>query len=225
MNNTDNDLMDYTKETIINTQKHLESIREMVDISEGLIAISSKLNDGGILLEESDKIIFFNSLVTISKLDVAIILKNLLTAEFEWEKLYFIKQAHLTMHETLKTYDTHNKNLHEFVIKYPQCDTNYKSLQTDVKSFRKTAVLNGSNEIRNCTAHIGQDFKQYYDTLLKVDASKSLEMIAEFINLMDNMFIFSLQCLEINLPADVDLSEAQRRLIDLKTALLEKLEN
>lgn len=219
------DLLAYTKKTIIETQKHLESIREMVDVGEGLDEISSRLN-GETLMEESHKIIYFNSLVTISKLNVAIILKNLVTAEFEWEKLYFIKQAHLIIHETLKTYDTtHNRILYELTSRYPELNTNFEDLRSDLKSFRKKTIQNDNNEIRNCTAHIDQDFKKYYDTLLKVDAPASLEITAEFIKLMDKMFIFSLQCLEINSPENADLDEIQKKLIDLKSKLLEKTES
>ena len=215
-----NDLLNYTKTTITQAQLHLQYLREMTDICEGVDGISAKLNNDS-LLEETAQVLQFNSLTTIAKIDLSIILKNLLSAEFQWEKLYFLRQAHLTIHETLATYNNHNKNLRIMAIRQPGLNEDYIVLQDELKQFRKKAVAANTNEIRNCTAHIDQDFKKYYDTLLKVDASKTLELTADFIRILDKLFLFSHKCLEADALSTPDLEQLEKKMTEFREKLLE----
>lgn len=219
-----NNLLDYTITTITQAQLHLKYLREMTDICEDFDAISTGLHDGP-LLKETVQILYFNSLITIAKLDLSIILKNLISAEFEWEKLYFIRQAHLIIHETLTTYNSHNKNLRDIMLRQPKLVEDYNDLQNELKTLRKKANAANTNEIRNCTAHINEDFKKYYDTLLKVDALKSLELTADFIRLFDKFFIFSVKCLEIDALSIPDLQQLENKMADFRAKLLELSEN
>jgi hypothetical protein len=222
MENTE--LSSYTEATIIQAQIHLEFIRGMIDLREDVDILSFKVT-GQMMLEEFNKILYFNSLVTISRLDVAIILKNMLCAKFDWERMYFIKQAHLTIHETLETYKNHAKSLKELVKSYPQLDAIYKKMNIDLRSFRSEyAVETEMREIRNWTAgHIDEDFKKYYDTLLKIDANKTLEMMSEFINMTDSMFAFSVQAIEIDTPGEITPDKIESMISDMKSKLLEKM--
>lgn len=214
------DLLNYTKTTIAQAQLHLGYLREMTDICEDVDGISAKLNNDP-LLEETAQVLQFNSLTTIAKIDLSIILKNLLSAEFQWEKLYFLRQAHLTIHETLATYNKHNKNLRDMAVRQPGLNEDYIGLQDELRQFRKKAEAASTNEIRNCTAHIDQDFKKYYDTLLKVDASLSLELAADFIRILDKLFMFSVKCLETDALSGPDLERLENKMADFRVKLLE----
>lgn len=196
----------------------------MTDICEEVDGVSSRLNDGPIM-QETAQVLQFNSLITIAKQELAIILKNLLNAGFEWEKLYFIKQAHLTIHEVLKTYTAHNKKLREISLRSSMLSTEFADLQIELKAFRKKAETANTNAIRNCTAHIDKDFKKYYDTLREVDAAQSLRLTADFIMLLDKWFIFSTQCLEVDALSSPDLEQLETKMADFRIKLFELSEN
>jgi hypothetical protein len=106
-------------------------------------------------------------------------------------------------------------------IRQPGLNEDYIVLKDELKQFRKKAVAANTNEIRNCTAHIDQDFKKYYDTLLKVDASKTLELTADFISILDKLFLFSHKCLEEDALSTPDLEQLEKKMTEFREKLLE----
>lgn len=180
--------MKISEDTLIeDCSKNLEFLRKTINLNELFIRLSKKFNVDFNLVELNE-LLYFNSLITISKLDLSIILKNLKLSEDKWENIYFMKSAFLTINETIDGYNSHRKKLFAITEKYPQFKIDFFKIEKGIKQFKKDFEFETKIKlIRNKTAgHIDKDFKLYYDELNKLKKSKSLKMIEKFIELNIN---------------------------------------
>lgn len=167
---------------IIGSEKMLEFLREMIDISETFKERDNLSPDLIKFHNEYLIILNFTSLVVISTLDLHIIHKHLLVSKFESEKIFFIRSGSLTIFETLNTYKGYQKELlHIF--------NTDKSIITEVgKSIRVFKKKYDLIEIRNKTsAHIDKNYKDYYSITSKINVENSRVMIVEFLELLNKV--------------------------------------
>lgn len=159
-----NSLIEYIK-------THLKVIENEVDFH--VFDLVKKLND-------------INSLISIANLDATVISKMLYSASNNWEKIFLIKNAYLTIFETFKTYDKHGKFLNEVsTITYPNLAEEFKEVNDLIKIFKnKYKYKNEISVIRNnISGHISENVELYYKTIIKFDADKTALMIISFLEI------------------------------------------
>mgnify|MGYP001791290178 CR=1 FL=1 len=172
------------KSLIIECSKNLEFLRSSIDLSDGVIKLCEK-EGFNFSLEKLNQLMYFNSLITIAKLDIAISSKFLKKSSEKWEIIHFIKNSYLTIYESLEKLKTHKKLLHELTSVKDANKEFYKNLDIETKEFMKKYEFDTKiNLIRNKTVgHIDKDFKLYYDELNKLKKSETIDMIDAFIKL------------------------------------------
>jgi len=178
-------MINYTEEILIKeASNNLEFIRPSIQVSEELNSFFKDYNFD-FKLDELKELMLFNSLITISKLDLAIIAKNLKKTNIKWEAIYFMKNAHLTIHETIVAYNSYNKFLCELVQKSESLKERFHSINSALKTFKTDyKISTESKVIRNKMAgHIDKDFKLYYDQLSNLNKLENLKMIDHFIQI------------------------------------------
>jgi hypothetical protein len=172
--------------------KHIEYLRQIIGLN---VSIKNAFQDFAPQLDYSDfeemiTMHSFNALLTISLLDLFVICKNLVTAETDWEKAYFIKQGYLTIYETIDTYNNHNQHISKLIdTKYINFKTDYLSVSSNLKQFKKNySYQDNIKDVRHFIAgHINKDFLNYYDTLLKIKGANDSEAILAFIQILKEL--------------------------------------
>jgi len=139
----------------------------------------------------------FNSLLTVSLLDLFVICKKLLTAENNWEKVFFLKQGYLTIYETIDTFNTHNQHISKLIntTKYNSLKDLHLGISANLKQFKKDySYQDNIKNIRHSVAgHIDKDFINYYDTLLKIEGDDKSEAILSFISILKQIETLSFE--------------------------------
>lgn len=212
MENDKQKLLDFLNKSITDAEDNLKMIRLTVDFSEFSNQLKVETP-----LTKSSVIFSFNSLITIGKLETAIQLKSILTVESEWEQKYFLRLACLTVKTVLETSDTYYKKLTDFTSEYPTLLSFWQDLNTEVLSFKTSFYIeNKVEEIVNTTVtNINPDFKNYYDTITEIDIENAQKMLFEFIILLEKLFLFSCECLEVDMDKNIDIDEVKSKLLEL----------
>jgi len=139
------------------------------------------------------------SLIAISDLDLAVASKILFNASNNWEKIYSIKSAYLTIFETFKTYNKHRKFLNEISINSSIfLNEEFKNINNLIKVFKnKHRYDNEMSVIRNnISGHISDNIELYYNTIIQFDGDKTGEMMIEFLQILDILQNFLIKILE-----------------------------
>lgn len=190
-NNKLKDLIGLVDEQIEVYTKHLKYLRTSIAISrEGqkLFQQFAQLDNSD--FEEMEELHTFNSLLTISLLDLLVVSKNLINAKSEWEKAFFLKQGYLIIFETIDTYNKHGKKIKVLITtKYKAFEGDYKKVCQNLKNFKKDySYEKDITVIRNSlAAHINENFVYYYDTLLKLKGNTGTEAIVSFIKIIKEL--------------------------------------
>lgn len=186
------DIVQMADESIKIYSKHLEYLRKIIGLNatakKSFQDFEPKLDNSD--FEEMITMHSFNALLTISLLDLFVICKNLVTAETDWEKGYFLKQGYLTIYETIDTYNYHNQHITKLVdTKYIRFKTDYLNVSSNLKQFKKNySYQDNIKNVRHFIAgHINKDFQNYYDTLLRLRETNDSEAILAFIQILKEL--------------------------------------
>lgn len=185
-------LIDAANESIPFYTTFLETLGKLLEVQNNTIGYLLKI-DPTVDLEvfnEIEQMNKFNSLITISLLDIMVICKNLCLAETTWERIYFVKQGYLIIYETINTYHKHNRSLQNIVsAKYPMYKTTLESINKDLRQFKKTHDYeNVIGQIRNKVAgHIDEDFVLYYNTIKSLNGEQIGQTISHFIPILNRL--------------------------------------
>ncbi len=169
--------------------KHLDRLRRNIAYQEKAKKLFLKLNINDDILEftELEHLNNYNGYLTISMLDLSVNLKNLILAKTDWEKIFFIKNSYLIIHETLnKLKPSKSKNFIEESIKnlYPSLKDRFTELMSEVDAFKKRPEYKKIEDTRHYTAgHIEKSLKKYYDTILDLDGETAGQNIKEFLKI------------------------------------------
>ena len=169
--------------------EHLEFLRHIIGLSTEAKKAFADFNP---LLDSADfdemiTMHSFNSLLTVSLLDLFVICKYLVAAENDWEKVFFLKQGYLTIYETIDTYNSYNLNISKIIdIKYSSLKNKYLSASSNLKQFKKEySYQDHIKNVRHLIAgHIDKNFINYYDTLLKIKGGDESGAILAFIEIL-----------------------------------------
>lgn len=175
---------------------HLEHLREVIDITDGIEEIA-QLMDGNKRLTEFFRVLNFNSLLTITDLESTIVLKNLTSSTFDIERKYHIKLANLSIYEFFNAYDKYRKELKDITNRTEKLAEDFKKINLKIRDFRKDNNFDSKiNEVRNKTiGHIEKDYKVYYKIVSEIDILESASMLGNFIKLVNDILEFSSDCL------------------------------
>ncbi|MDR7209906.1 hypothetical protein [Flavobacterium piscis] len=214
-------ILAFINKSILDAQRNLETIKLSMDMT----VFSAKLKIET-PVTKSALIFSFNSLITIGKLETAIQLKNILTVESEWEQKYFLRLAYLSIKNVLETYEVYPEKLTNFVSEHPALITIWEEVKADILAFKTTLYIeNQVEEILNTTVtSIDADFKNYHDSIAEINIDNAKSMLFEFIILLEKIFFFSCECLEIDIVKNIDINEVERRLSAL-TLRMEAIRN
>ena len=171
---------------------HLEFLRKMVGITEEAITVFNDIipNTDNSSFEEMKRMHSFNSLLTISLLDLFVICKKLVTAENDWEKLFFIKHGYLLIYETIDTFNSHNQEISKLIeTQYTTLKNDYSAVIASLKRFKK--VYSSENNIKdirhNIAGHIDNNFITYYDTAIAIKGKNETDAILAFIEILKQL--------------------------------------
>lgn len=182
------DLLDLLDRTINTYTLHLESLRKLANFLTESKKISTQFlpSTDQSDLDELELEYSFKSLITISILDLSVICKGIVKAGYDWEKLFFIKNAYLVIHETIDKYSHYNKELNPLITKkYPELLEKYNKINHLLKEFKKNTLYKKNIEIRNVVAgHIDKNFIKYYDTLILIKGTEDVNLIISFIQIL-----------------------------------------
>ncbi len=162
--------------------------------------------------------LFFTGFLTTGLLDLLVILKNLILAKENWERIYGIRLGFLNIVEVINTYHDYTQGLKLKAMKHPELDAELKIVKTELKDFKKQYDYdNVIYPIRNSIgAHIEKDFKIYYQKLAELDFEKASKAIGNFLEVITRMQMLSTKFsnyLSFDIDDKSQLSEAAKELI------------
>lgn len=110
----------------------------------------------------------------------------LYNASNNWEKIFLIRNAYLTIFETFKTYNKHRKFLNEVsTISYPELKDEFKNVNNLIKIFKNKYRYESEISVirNNISGHISDNVELYYNTIIKFDADETALMIVSFLDI------------------------------------------
>jgi len=119
-------------------------------------------------------------LLIVANSDLAISLKHLHLVTTDSEKLYFLKNVFLTIHEVIVAYSAKGKLINNLCNNSDEAREIYKMTAANLKKFKKD--FNYESYIipirNNVSAHINID--AFYDETIELDTEKAIEMIRQY---------------------------------------------
>lgn len=166
----------------------LEELKEQLDDNQWGNTIFTSTT-----LEDLKNLLKISSLFAISELDLIVAMKQIESAKYRWEEIFFVKSIYLTIYEALITYSKYGKFLNDYIKqKDEKLKEKYKPLTEDLKSFKQKYKY--SSEIQrirnNVSGHISVDFNSYYETVLQFDRKEVIKMSRDFFKLMEDIHNF-----------------------------------
>lgn len=119
-------------------------------------------------------------LFVVANLDLSISLKNLHIVKTDSEKLFFLKNIFLTIHETIVVYSENGKFIKDICEEYTEAKEVNQIVAANLRKFKKDFdydryVIPIRN---NISAHINID--SFYDETIQIDVEKTNEMALAF---------------------------------------------
>jgi len=218
-------LLKLVKKHIPKCEKHLEFLNDAIDIYDNAESLSNSLN-ADLNIGDNISVLQFNFLLTNSELELNLIFKNLVTSEYKWEKIYFIKLACLNIYETLNSYYKHKKTIKDISDTLPDLSTTFINVNKDVGKFANDfSVQTKINKVRNKTiGHFENDIKEYFKIVLDLDYDDSVKMIYAFMELLQSLHDFSLNCLISTGPQIPEEFDVEKNYEEMKNKLLQQKE-
>lgn len=128
-----------------------------------------------------------HTLITISALDLLVAWKLYNSSALFWEKIFLLKKAHLTIHETLYIYNKRVKKLRDLVLEnYVEGQSAlFSEINKDIKEFKKNFDIKKISRVRNkVSAHIDENFDQYYETIMSIDPETGIKAVQSLISIL-----------------------------------------
>ena len=120
-----------------------------------------------------------HSLITISLLDLCVILRLIKTSQISWERIFLLRKGYLTIYETIKAYDKKKSKIRNLIYESGFPEQEFLGINLSIKEFKKKFDFdNGIANIRNKTAgHINENFDTFYDTVYGIEPSVGIDAI------------------------------------------------
>lgn len=162
---------------------------------------------------------------TIAILDLSVNLKNLIKAKTDWEKIFFIKNSYLIIHETINNLKpSKGKSFVELTIEkhYPDLKESLKGLLEDIEYFKKATDYKKIETARHNTAgHIQKSLKKYFDTIHSLDGKEAGSFINQFLKILSKALFLTK---DYAVLSNKNLDEKSADLHTKLNALLDKIQ-
>ena len=184
------------KETSRLIQGHTKNLEDayvlLIFIDDELDKLELKDSEMGFSAMKTQ--IEFHCFLTSSLLDLLSITKGLLVSDESWQKIFYLKNAYLTIYETVKTFNSHNVNF-KFIVaqEYSHLLEEYKEITLSLRVFKKEYNFDsGISKIRNSiSGHSDKDFNVYYENILSLKSKKNIKAINDFMDIVYKLMKFS----------------------------------
>lgn len=173
----------------------------------------------------------YNGYITIAILDLSVNLKNLIVAKTDWERIFFIKNSYLIIHETIIRLNPpdEKKSAIQMTIEsgYPDLQESYNELLSDLDTFKTSPDYKKIELTRHYTAgHIEKSLKRYYDTVQKLDGEEAANFISLFLKILNKaLFLtrdYAVLANKIQQDKTKDLDEKLSTLLEKIKSLIDK---
>lgn len=120
-------------------------------------------------------------------LDHLTTLKSLNDSETHWDRMFYLKNGMVSIYETVKTYNKHQKELRELInTHYKDFEPKFNAINLKLKEFKKGFEYDTTiSKFRNkAGAHYDENFVEYYNSLRSIDNPNNLKAIWLFSNFL-----------------------------------------
>jgi hypothetical protein len=199
---TEEELLKDSNDQIKNYSIRLSHLRNKIDLIEESKREYKNSNNGKDLkiYKEMFSYINLNGYLVISLLDLYTNLKHLILSENEWEKIFFIKNSYLVIHETTKnlvlskSQKVIEKSIEE---NFPSLSRDFRNISTKIKEFKNTEEYKKIEITRHHIAgHIIENIKTYYDNGKELTIENALTNIDYFFDIISDYINFINKYLE-----------------------------
>jgi hypothetical protein len=159
---------------------HKVTVKEIADASEG----QSLADFEEIAIRQE-----LHSLITISLLDLCVILRMFKTSQLTWERIFLIRKGYLTIYETIKAYEKQKNKIRNLITESGFSADEFLVINRKIKSFKKQFDYDkGISNIRNKTAgHFDENFDTFFDTVFEIEPSVGIEAIKELMTILSQI--------------------------------------
>jgi hypothetical protein len=144
----------------------------------------------------------FHSIITLSQLEISLVLKSLYFAKNESEEKHITKRGLLVIYEIKIALDKLNPTLKKIRNDFPELEIEFKDILDIIKQAKKRISSERRiEEIRNNTsAHINSNFLEYYQFLEKIDLEEDISLIVRINLILNeiNNFLFKVSLNQLN---------------------------
>lgn len=216
MKNEDQNIL---KETIEKYHREINGLYVVMNFTEKQILITKKRDIIDDFLTTIN-IIKYNSFLIASYIDLLTSFKGIINSETKWDIIFYSKNGFLSIYETIKTYNSHQKNIRGLITSnHPNLLLGYIELNKKLKIFKKDYNYETKiSPFRNRAAgHYDENYVQYYEQIQSLDIETSKKAIAEFANFLKSMMEFVETIID-------ELKETTKKKADKSKAELELLQ-
>lgn len=185
-------LMLSCEETILAHTEQIRKIRSMLGIYDDFIKLVDKESND--LINIKREFSFIGQLI-IPTLELSVILKNLVSAKTDWEKVFFIKHSYLIIFESLKLIkpDKGSNIIEETIRKHNLRDLKkeWQKISNNIQWFKNNHYKDIENVRHYTAAHVDKNFQKYYDTIYQLDGDVAGQIIKEYMDLLQSILDLS----------------------------------
>ena len=130
-----------------------------------------------------------HSLITISLLDLCVILRMFKTSQLTWERIFLVRKGYLTIYETIKAYEKQKNRIRTLISESGFPEQEFLDINLKIKAFKKQFDYEkGISNIRNKTAgHFNKDFVTFFDTVYEIEPSVGIEAIKNLMTILSKI--------------------------------------
>ena len=189
--NNDIDFFDFIDRLIEQCTKNLTELRMVSHFHKDAVKQISE-NFEGQSLSDFDEMATrqeLHALITISLLDLCVILRMFKTSQLTWERIFLVRKGYLTIYETIKVYEKQKNKIRNLISESGFPEQEFLDINLKIKAFKKQFDYEkGISNIRNKTAgHFNEDFDTFFDTVYNIEPSIGIEAIKSLMTILSKI--------------------------------------
>lgn len=184
----DIEFINFLDTTILQCEKNLTELRIVSKLQKETVKhieatfVGQSLSDFSEMATRQE----LHSLITISLLDLCVILRMFKTSKLSWERIFLMRKGYLTIYETMKAYDKQKSKIRNLVSESGFPEQEFLDINISIKEFKKKFDFDKSiANIRNKTAgHINENLDTFYDTVYGIEPSVGINAIKSLLAIL-----------------------------------------
>lgn len=181
---------------IAECSKHLDFLKKLSVLGKEFTEFVSKYKLNGNDLIDAD-ITNIHCVITITQLEISLILKSLYNTKHELEEKHILKNGILIIYEAIKSIDKFNKALKNHSNLNDEMKTEFKKYSDEIKMFKKNIDLNRKikNIRNNIAGHINVDFVAYSKFIESIEIEKTMNCLISFRFIINRLNDYLFKCM------------------------------